>query len=113
MSEIKKTDTAQTEKKDVEYKVPRRLKPTDPKRTLMRLFSYFKFNKFLFVGGILFIIMSSVGEIAITGMLSPIIDTLVGNFDKAVFIKYLVIMGIIVLMVVLTQYLGNLSQNNH
>lgn len=103
MSEMKKT-----EKRDVEYTIPRRLKPTDPKRTLIRLFSYFRFNKFLFFGGILFIIIGSVGEIAITGMLSPVIDTLVGDFDKAVFIKYLVIMGIIVLVVALTQYLGSL-----
>ncbi len=108
MSEMKKTDTVQTKKNDVDYKVPRRLKPTDPKRTLIRLFSYFKFNKFLFFGGILFIIIGSVGEIAITGMLSPIIDTLVGDFDKNVFIKYLAIMGIIVLVVALTQYLGSL-----
>lgn len=85
-----------------------RFRPTDPKKTLLRLFSYFKFNKLLFFGGIFFIIISSVAEVAINGMLSPIIDTLVGDFRLQKFLMYLSIMGILVIFVALSQYLGNL-----
>jgi ATP-binding cassette subfamily B protein len=75
---------------------------------LIRLFSYFKFNKLLFFSGILFIVLSSVAEIGINGMLSPVIDTLVGDFEKSRFITYLAIMGVMVLVIALSQYLGNL-----
>lgn len=85
------------------------LSPNNPRKTLIRLFSYFKFNKVLFIGGILFIILSSIAEIATTGMLSPIIDILVGDQDISLLIKYLFIMGILVAITALGQYIGNLS----
>ncbi|NLY45663.1 MAG: ABC transporter ATP-binding protein [Tissierella sp.] len=85
------------------------LRPTNPKETLIRLFSYFKFNKSLFFGGILFIILASIAEIGTNSMLSPIIDTLVGNHDKSLFIKYILIMVALVIIVALSQYIGNLS----
>ena len=86
----------------------RQLRPRDPKRTLIRVFSYFRFNKVLLIGGIFFIILSSVAQIGANAMLSPIIDTLVGNYDKGVFIKYLIYMAILVILISLGQYLGNL-----
>ncbi|MDF2948279.1 MAG: hypothetical protein K0R07_289 [Sedimentibacter sp.] len=89
-------------------KGPKQLKPQDTKKTLLRLFSYFKFNKILLISGILFIILSSVAEIGINAMLSPVIDTLVGDFNSNRFIMYLAIMGILVLAIALSQYIGNL-----
>ena len=86
----------------------RQLRPRDPKKTLIRLFSYFKFNKILFFGGIFFIILSSVAQIGANAMLSPIIDTLVGNHERGLFIKYLIYMGILVILISIGQYLGNL-----
>lgn len=86
----------------------RQMRPNDPKKTLMRLFSYFKFNKALFFGGIAFIIIVSIAEIAVNGMLSPIIDSLVKGQNKSLFIRYLIIMGILVIFVSVGQYLGNL-----
>lgn len=86
----------------------RQLRPNNPKETLIRLFSYFKFNKRLFFGGIFFIILGSIAEIAANAMLSPIIDTLVEGHIQALFIKYLVSMGIIVVFIAIGQYLGNL-----
>lgn len=86
----------------------RKLRPNDPKRTLIRLFSYFKFNKSLFFGGISFIILSSIAQIAANGMLSPIIDSLVEDNDMALFIRYLFIMGAFVILISIGQYLGNL-----
>ena len=89
-------------------KGPKKLKPADVKKTLVRLFSYFKFNKLLFFSGISFIVLSSVAEIGINGMLSPVIDTLVGDFDQGKFITYLAIMGLLVVIVAISQYIGNL-----
>ena len=85
------------------------LKPRNPKKTLVRLFSYFKFNKSLFFGGIIFIILASIAEIGTNSMLSPIIDTLVMDHDKGLFIKYILIMVALVVTVGLSQYIGNLS----
>lgn len=85
------------------------LKPKNPMGTLKRLFSYFKYNKVLFISGILFIIISSLAQIGANAMLSPIIDTLVGEFNRGLFIKYLFIMAIFVLLISVGQYIGNLS----
>lgn len=85
------------------------LKPNNPKETLTRLFSYFKFNKSLFISGILFIILSSVAQIGSNAMLSPIIDSLVVDHDKGLFIKYILIMVGLVLLIALGQYIGNFS----
>mgnify|MGYP001387707654 CR=1 FL=1 len=86
----------------------RRLRPKDPKNTLIRLFSYFRFNKMLFFGGIFFIIASSFLEVAANGMLSPIIDTIVKGESTAQVIRYILIMGAIVISISIFQYLGNL-----
>lgn len=86
----------------------RQLRPKNPKETLIRLFSYFKYNKALFIGGILFIILGSIAEIGANSMLSPIIDSLVGDHDRGLFIKYIAIMVMIVIVIALGQYLGNL-----
>jgi len=74
------------------------LKPKDPKKTLLRLFGYFKYNILLFIGGIFFIIMGSLAEIGINGMLSPVIDTLVSGRDMGLFVKYIIFMGLLVLV---------------
>ncbi|NLJ59235.1 MAG: ABC transporter ATP-binding protein, partial [Tissierellia bacterium] len=89
-------------------KLRKQLRPKDTKRTLLRLFSYFKYNALLFFGGIFFIIVASMTEVGINGMLSPVIDTLVGDHDVNLFIKYLLIMVVMVIVVAITQYLGNL-----
>ena len=86
----------------------RKLRPDNPKKTLLRLFSYFRFNKFLFFGGIFFIILSTVAQIGANGMLSPIIDSLVGGWDKGLLVKYLLIMGVLVILISAGQYLGHL-----
>jgi len=86
---------------------PRRLRPRDTKNTLIRLFGYFRFNKALFFGGIFFIIVSAASQIAANAMLSPIIDTIIEG-DIAQVIRYIFIMGAIVIGISVTQYLGNL-----
>ena len=84
------------------------LKPKNPMKTLKRLFSYFRFNRILFISGILFIIISSLAQIGANAMLSPIIDSLVVGFNKGLFIRYLFIMGIFVILIAVGQYVGNL-----
>lgn len=86
---------------------PRRLRPRDTKNTLIRLFGYFRFNKALFFGGIFFIIVSAASQIAANAMLSPIIDTIIEG-DISQVIRYIFIMGAIVIGISVTQYLGNL-----
>ncbi|MFW5649364.1 MAG: ABC transporter ATP-binding protein [Candidatus Alkaliphilus sp. MAG34] len=86
----------------------RQLRPSNPKETLLRLFRYFRFNRAFFFWGIFFIILGSVSMISVNAMLSPAIDTLVQGEDIALFIKYLIIMVIIIIFLVLGDYLGNL-----
>lgn len=86
----------------------RQLRPKNMKETLKRLFAYFKYNKALFLGGILFIIIGSIAGIAANAMLSPIIDSLVDSSGQGLFIRYLVIMAVIVLFITFADYLGNL-----
>lgn len=87
----------------------KQLRPKDPKKTFLRLFSYFKFNITLFFGGIFFIVISSLAGIGINGMLSPVIDTFIGDHDHELFVKYILIMAAMVAVISLSQYIGNLS----
>ncbi len=105
---MKNPEKKQQEIKGAAIKGPKQLRPQDPKKTLIRLFIYFKFNKILFFSGIFFIVLSSIAEIGINAMLSPVIDTLVGDFNKSKFITYLVIMGVMVLTIAVSQYIGNM-----
>ncbi|WFA07991.1 ABC transporter ATP-binding protein [Tissierella sp. Yu-01] len=91
-----------------QQKGSKRLRPNDPKKTLIRLFSYFKFNKVLFISGILFIVLSSIAQIGANAMLSPIIDTLIGDHNRGLFIKYLIFMGLLVILISIGEYIGNL-----
>lgn len=86
----------------------KQLRPKNTKKTILRLFSYFKFNKLLFFSGIFFIIISSISTIGTNGMLSPIIDSLVLDEGMEIFVKYLLIMVVLVIIASLGQYLGNL-----
>jgi len=86
----------------------KKLRPSNPMKTIKRLFSYFRFNKVLFFSGILFVIISSVSQILANAMLSPIIDTLITHGQKGLFIKYLIIMGFLVVSIAVFQYLGSL-----
>lgn len=91
-----------------EQKKTRQLRPQNLKGTVLRLFSYFKYNKALFASGIFFIILGSIAKIAANAMLSPIIDSLVGEEGMGVFLRYLGLMAIIVGAIALGDYLGNL-----
>lgn len=86
----------------------RQLRPKDSRKTLIRLFSYFKYNRLMLFGGIFFIIIGSLAQIGANAMLSPIIDTLVGDHNRGLFIKYLIIMAVLVIVIAIGEYIGNL-----
>ena len=85
------------------------LKPNDPIKTLKRLFSYFKFNIPLLVFGLLLTIVSSVANIAVNAMLSPIIDTMIGEGISQAFINLIIQLIVIVLVISISDYFGQLS----
>lgn len=91
-----------------ENKNYRQLRPSNPRETLTRLFRYFKFNRALFFWGIFFIILGSISMISINAILGPAIDTLIEDGNIALFIRYLIIMAVIVIFLALGDYLGNL-----
>ena len=82
-------------------------KPMNPRKTLLRLFSYYKFYKGLFILGIISIILASLAEVAANGMLSPIIDVFVSGGPLNDAVKYILIMAGIVLIIAAGQYMGN------
>lgn len=86
----------------------RQLRPKDSRKTLIRLFSYFKYNRLMLFGGIFFIIIGSLAQIGANAMLSPIIDTLVGDHNRGLFIKYLIFMAVLVIVIAIGEYIGNL-----
>lgn len=86
----------------------RKLRPKNARQTLVRLFAYFNYNKLLFFGGIFFIIMGSLAGVGANGMLSPIIDSLVTDYNLAEFIKYITLMIVMVGFIAVGEYLGNL-----
>lgn len=90
-------------------KGPMALKPKDPKKTLLRLFSYFKYYKGLFFLGISAIVLASFAEIAATGMLSPIIDVFVDGGPLSQAAVYILILVGIVVAIAAGQYIGNRS----
>lgn len=82
-------------------------RPKNSRKTLLRLFSYYRFYKGLFALGILSIILASLAEVAANGMLSPIIDVFVSGGPLEDAIKYILIMAGIVLVIAFGQYIGN------
>lgn len=82
-------------------------KPKNARKTLLRLFGYYKFYKGLFALGILSIIFASLAEVAANGMLSPIIDVFVNGGPLEDALKYILIMAGIVVIISLGQYMGN------
>ena len=82
-------------------------RPKNSRKTLLRLFSYYRFYKGLFALGILSIILASLAEVAANGMLSPIIDVFVSGGPLEDAIKYILIMAGIVIIIAFGQYIGN------
>lgn len=81
--------------------------PKELGKTLIRLFSYFRYNKWIFLGALLMTALSSVFRVATSSMLSPVIDAVAVNRDMGEFIDSLITMGAFVILFVLTQYLGS------
>ncbi|MDI9502743.1 MAG: ABC transporter ATP-binding protein [Bacillota bacterium] len=89
-------------------KAVQRVVPDRPMHTVRRLFSYYRYYKLIFFIGLLLIILSSASQIAANGMLSPIIDTMMETGDIRSIGKYMIIMIVLVIVISVSQYLGNL-----
>lgn len=76
-------------------------------KTLLRLFSYFKYNKWRFIAALIMTMLSSAFMVAINSMLSPVIDAVAVKQDMDEFVKALVTMGILVVFFLIAQYLGS------
>lgn len=91
-----------------EGKQQKSLRPASPMQTIRRLFSYFRYYKGLFITSILLTIGGALLQVGANGMLSPIIDSAAKDKDMNLLVRYLLIMGAMVLLLVITQYLGGL-----
>lgn len=86
----------------------KQLRPENMRLTLRRLFSYFKYNKLLFFGGIFFIVIGTISTVAANSMLSPVIDSIVTDNNMNSFVKSLILMIVIVGFIAIGEYFGNL-----
>lgn len=96
--------SAQTKDKEA----VKRVVPDRPMQTVRRLFSYYRYYKFLFIAGLVLIVITSASQIAANGMLSPIIDTLLETRSMGSVRGYILIMIGLVILISASQYLGNL-----
>ena len=83
--------------------------PKNLGKTLLRLFSYFKYNRWRFIAALIMTMLSSALMVAINSMLSPVIDAVAVKQDMDEFAKSLVTMGILVVFFLIAQYLGSLG----
>lgn len=83
--------------------------PKNLGKTLLRLFSYFKYNRWRFIAALIMTMLSSALMVAINSMLSPVIDAVAVKQDMNEFVKSLVTMGILVVFFLVAQYLGSLG----
>lgn len=106
---MKKEKTKATENKNKNEHGKERFVPQNLGKTLLRLFSYFKYNKWIFVAALLMTMLSSALFVAINSMLSPVIDAVAVDKNIDQFINALTIMGVLVISLLITQYFGSLG----
>lgn len=85
-----------------------RVMPANPTKTLIRIFSYLKYYKFLFFAGMSLIFISSLSAIASNAMLSPIVDSLLTDRSVEKLLGYLAIMIVLVAVIAASDYFGSL-----
>lgn len=83
--------------------------PKDLGKTLMRLFKYFKYNKFRFIAALILMAVSSAFMVASNSMMSPVIDAVAVEHNMSSFVASLIKMGVLVVIFLVTQYLGSLA----
>ncbi len=84
------------------------LKPRDLGATIIRMFTYFKYNLGLFMGGMVSVLIYTLATVGINALLSPIIDSLLpAKYDQ--FLTYLSYTLLLIAITVVFQYLGTLS----
>ena len=84
----------------------KKLRPDNPIQTLKRLFSYFHYNKMMFIVGLGAIIISTLCQTGANAIISPIIDSISAEGFSSGFFFYLRIMVILVILLAISQYFG-------
>ena len=98
---------ASAEEKASTNTMAKRFRPENSWKTAKQLFSYFRNNKKLFFAGTFFVGLSSLTAIALNALLSPLIDSVVGTFDQARFVRTLLFAIVIGLGQAAFMYLGS------
>ncbi len=83
-----------------------RAKVENPMRTLKRLWTYLKISKLGVLVGLITVTLGSLGSVAGSGLLKPIINSLVDGSGFAVFVRYLLILAVIMLASQLMNMIG-------
>lgn len=90
-------------------KAEKKIVPNDPIKTAKRLFGYYSYFKGAFFIGIILIIAATGTQIAFSGMLAPVIDTIVNGKNVERLVQLLLIMGCLAVVTAAGQYFGNLT----
>ncbi|MDD7593853.1 MAG: ABC transporter ATP-binding protein [Peptoniphilaceae bacterium] len=73
---------------------------------LVRLFSYFQYNKGLLFLGIVLTILSTISTVVTNGMMAPIVDSVAVYRDYSRFLLYLGVMAVMMVVAASMQYIG-------
>ncbi len=73
---------------------------------LKRLFAYFRYNKAIFVGGLLMVVLSTFLSVVGNGFLAPVVDAVAVQHDLSLFFRNIVIMALVFVVATLTEYFG-------
>lgn len=73
---------------------------------LVRLLSYFQYNKSLLFLGLLLTILSTISTVIANGLMAPIVDSVAVYHDYTRFIRYLIVMAITMVLAASMQYVG-------
>lgn len=87
----------------------KRLMPTNPKKTILRLLSYYRSHRVTFTLGLLLVIIATIAQVGANAMLSPIIDSVAVHGSIPLLIQNLAIMAGLVIGLTVFQFLGDLA----
>ena len=96
-------------KKNARSYESRKMVADDMGGTIKRLFSYFRYDKKLFIFGLLMIMLQAVALVTFTAMIKPIVNSMVYDRDLNKLIRYLILMTVIVLIQIASNYFGQRS----
>lgn len=98
------TEKQQKKDKPSQAKIDAKFKVEHPWQTVRRIFSYFRYNKGLFILSLLLLVASTLLVVGSNAMLSPIVDAVAVDHDLDKFLHMLLIMGIMVACAAIAEF---------